>query len=78
MDMWASLEHELRYKSSNNLDEKDIFKLKPLLCGMIIGIKRSIFMNELLIGTTSLSSATDKNDINISIRYQIFSVLFIL
>lgn len=56
---------------------KDIFKLKPLLCGMIIGIKRSIFMNELLIGTTSLSSATDKNDINISIRYQIFSVLFI-
>lgn len=56
---------------------KDIFKLKSLLCGMIIGIKRSIFMNELLIGTTSLSSATDKNDINISIRYQIFSVLFI-
>ena len=56
---------------------KDIFKLKSLLCGMIIGIKRSIFMNELLIGTTSLSSAIDKNDINISIRYQIFSVLFI-
>lgn len=28
MDMWASLEHELRYKSSNNLDEEDIFKLK--------------------------------------------------
>lgn len=62
---------------SSKMYLKDIFKLKSLLCGMIIGIKRSIFMNELLIGTTSLSSATDKNDINISIRYQIFSVLFI-
>lgn len=62
---------------SSKIYLKNIFKLKPLLCGMIIGIKRSIFMNELLIGTTSLSSSTDKNNINISIRYQIFSVLFI-
>ena len=44
---------------------------------MIIGIKRSIFMNELLIGTTSLSASTDKNDINISIKYQILSIFFI-
>ncbi len=56
---------------------KDIFTIKSMLCGMIIGIKRSIFMNELLIGTTSLSASTDKNDINISIKYQILSVLFI-
>ena len=56
---------------------KDIFSIKSILCGMIIGIKRSIFMNELLIGTTSLSASTDKNDINISIKYQILSVLFI-
>ena len=56
---------------------KDIFSIKSMLCGMIIGIKRSIFMNELLIGTTSLSASTDKNDINISIKYQILSVLFI-
>lgn len=56
---------------------KDIFSIKSMLCGMIIGIKRSIFMNELLIGTTSLSASTDKNDIKISIKYQILSVLFI-
>lgn len=56
---------------------KDIFSIKSMLCGMIIGIKRSIFMNELLIGTTSLSASTDKNDINTSIKYQILSVLFI-
>lgn len=56
---------------------KDIFSIKSILCGMIIGIKRSIFMNELLIGTTSLSASTDKNDINLSIKYQILSVLFI-
>jgi len=56
---------------------KDIFSIKSILCGMIIGIKRSIFMNELLIGTTSLSVSTDKNDINISIKYQILSIFFI-
>ena len=56
---------------------KDIFSIKSILCGMIIGIKRSIFMNELLIGTTSLSASSDRNDINTSIKYQILSVLFI-
>lgn len=56
---------------------KDIFSIKSILCGMIIGIKRSIFMNELLIGTTSLSASTDKNDINISIKYQILLIFFI-
>lgn len=56
---------------------KDIFSIKSILCGMIIGIKRSIFMNELSIGTTSLSASTDKNDINISIKYQILSIFFI-
>lgn len=56
---------------------KDIFSIKSILCGMIIGIKRSIFMNELLIGTTSLSASTDINDINISIKYQILSIFFI-
>ncbi|UKI57616.1 MAG: alanine:cation symporter family protein [Clostridium sp.] len=53
------------------------FSIKSMLCGMIIGIKRSIFMNELLIGTTSLSASSDRNDINTSIKYQILSVLFI-
>lgn len=63
--------------SSAKVYLKDIFSIKSIICGMIIGIKRSIFMNELLIGTTSLSASTDKNDINTSIKYQILSVLFI-
>lgn len=63
--------------SSIKIYLKDIFSIKSMLCGMIIGIKRSIFMNELLIGTTSLSASTDKNDINISIKYQILSIFFI-
>lgn len=63
--------------SSIDVYLKDIFSIKSILCGMIIGIKRSIFMNELLIGTTSLSTSTDKNDMNISIKYQILSIFFI-
>lgn len=63
--------------SSMEVYLKDIFSIKSILCGMIIGIKRSIFMNELLIGTTSLSASTDKNDMNISIKYQILSIFFI-
>lgn len=63
--------------SSMEVYLKDIFSIKSILCGMIIGIKRSIFMNELLIGTTSLSVSTDKNDINTSIKYQILSIFFI-
>lgn len=63
--------------SSIKIYLKDIFSIKSILCGMIIGIKRSIFMNELSIGTTSLSASTDKNDINISIKYQILSIFFI-
>jgi AGCS family alanine or glycine:cation symporter len=56
---------------------KDLLSIKSILSGLIIGIKRSIFMNEILIGTTSTSSASDKNDINISIKYQILSSYFI-
>ncbi len=35
---------------------------KSFLTGMLIGIKRSIFLNELLIGTTSLSSGINNMD----------------
>ena len=35
---------------------KDLFNIKSILISLIIGIKRSIFLNELLIGTTSMSS----------------------
>lgn len=60
-----------------NIFLKDINSPKSILIGLVIGIKRSIFMNELLIGTTSTGSASDKNDINTSISYQVLSVYFI-
>lgn len=56
---------------------KDFTSIKSILTGLVIGVKRSIFMNELLIGTTSTGSASDKNDIKVSINYQILSVYFI-
>ena len=68
-------------KNINNLNMKlffnDFLNIKSVFCGLVIGIKRSIFMNETLIGTTSTSAASDKNDINISVRYQILSTYFI-
>lgn len=56
---------------------KDFISIKSILTGLVIGVKRSIFMNELLIGTTSTGSASDKNDTETSINYQILSVYFI-
>ena len=56
---------------------KDFLSFKSLLSGLVIGVKRSIFMNEVLIGTTSTAASSDKNDINTSIKYQILSTYFI-
>ena len=55
----------------------NIFSIKSILSGMVIGIKRSIFMNEILVGTTSVSSAADKNDSDICMRYQVLGIYFI-
>ena len=60
-----------------NIIYKDIFNTKSVFIGLIIGVKRSIFMNELLIGTTSTSIASDKNSLDISIKYQILGSFFI-
>lgn len=60
-----------------NIFIKDFLSFKSIFSGLVIGIKRSIFMNEVLIGTTSTASASDKNDIEASIKYQILSVYFI-
>ena len=43
---------------------KNAFSKKALLTGMIIGVKRSIFLNELLIGTASMASGTTNENIN--------------
>ena len=56
---------------------KDLFSIKSIFSGLVIGIKRSIFMNEVLIGTSSISSGSDSNDNIISVKYQIISVYFI-
>lgn len=54
-----------------------IFSIKSILSGMVIGIKKSIFMNEVLVGTTSVSSSTDKNDSDMCMRYQVLGMYFI-
>lgn len=55
----------------------NIFNIKSIFCGMVIGIKRSIFMNEVLIGTTAVASASDNNEESIGVKYQVLSSLFI-
>lgn len=54
-----------------------IFSIKSILSGMVIGIKKSIFMSEVLVGTTSVSSSTDKNASDICMRYQVLGMYFI-
>ena len=53
------------------------FNIHSLLVGMVIGVKRSIFMNEILIGTTSISSGTDNNNLELSNEYQVLGIYFI-
>ncbi len=56
---------------------KDAFTLKGILIGALIGIKRSIFLNELLIGTTSIASSVDECDSKISAKAQVFGAYLI-
>lgn len=52
------------------------FSFRSIFSGFSIGIRRSIFMNELLIGTSSESSSLDK-DYRVSVMYQVISSLFV-
>lgn len=45
-----------------NLIFKDFFSIKSITISLVIGIKRSIFLNELLIGTTSMSSGINSEE----------------
>lgn len=56
---------------------KEAFTLKGVLVGALIGIKRSIFLNELLIGTTSIASSVDECDSKTSASTQVFGAYFI-
>ena len=55
----------------------DAFSLKGITIGLIIGIKRNIFLSELLIGTTSLSSGIDNDKSENIINTQLISSYFI-
>lgn len=60
---------------------KDIFKnafnIKTMFIGMLLGIKRSIFLNELLIGTTSMSSGINDEDTEITANTLTIGTYFI-
>lgn len=50
---------------------KNAFSIKGIIVGSLIGIKRSIFLNELLIGTTSIASAVDDCNSEVSAQTQV-------
>lgn len=53
------------------------FNSKSITVGIIIGIKRSIFLNELLIGTTSMSSGINNEDPEITANTLTLGTYFI-
>lgn len=53
------------------------FTLRGISVGLIIGIKRSIFLTELLIGTTSVASGIDNDEAKNIINTQIIGFYFI-
>jgi len=53
------------------------FNPKTIFIGMIIGIKRSIFLTELLIGTTSMSSGINDEDTEITANTLTLGTYFI-
>ena len=61
----------------NEIHFVELFNFKSIFTGFIIGIKRSIFINEILIGTTSISSGSSNIDNKLLTSYQIIGVYFI-
>ena len=57
---------------------KDLFTLKSITIGLVIGIKRSIFLNELLIGTTSMSSAVGNKNAYVTANTLVLGSYFIV
>ena len=56
---------------------KNAFNPSSIFIGMIIGIKRSIFLNELLIGTTSMSSGINDQNAEITANTLTIGTYFI-
>ena len=57
---------------------KSAFNTKSMLVGIVIGIKRSIFLNELLIGTTSMSSGINNMDKKVTANTLVIGSYFIV
>ena len=57
---------------------KSAFNTKSMLVGIVIGIKRSIFLNELLIGTTSMSSGINNMDKTVTANTLVIGSYFIV
>lgn len=53
------------------------FTKRGLLIGLIIGVKRAIFLNEIMIGTTSIGSGIDENSPKESASMQTLGMYFI-
>lgn len=60
-----------------SINNMELFNYKSIFSGLIIGVKRSIFMNEILIGTTSSCSCKDNNYNDLSCKYQIVSMYIV-
>lgn len=56
----------------------DLLNTKSIFIGLVIGIKRSIFLNELLIGTTSMASGISSEDKKIVANTLVISSYFIV
>ena len=56
---------------------KEAFNKKTFLTGALIGIKRSIFLNELLIGTTSMSSGINNKESKLTAQTLTIGTYFI-
>lgn len=61
----------------NNIKTIQLFNKTSIIIGLIIGVKRSVFMNETLIGTTMIASGVDKNDIKTNAYIQVLGSYFI-
>lgn len=55
----------------------EAFNLKSFLTGLLIGIKRSIFLNELLVGTTSSTALVESKNDEMIASMQVFGAYFI-
>lgn len=57
---------------------KDLFNIKSILISLIIGIKRSIFLNELLIGTSSTSSGINNENKEVTANTLVITSYFLV